>query len=72
MSHPYEQYESTKAWKTIDKAVSDLVQNKDIDETTAREYIVGYLCKMLYEKNLIAREKSDPARKTNKAAAPLR
>ena len=45
--HPYEGFESTAIWKKLDKAVEDLVRNKDIVETTRREYIVGYLCKAL-------------------------
>jgi hypothetical protein len=45
--HPYEAFESTAIWKKLDKAVNELVKNKDIVETTRREYIVGYLCEAL-------------------------
>jgi hypothetical protein len=46
-SHPYKEFESTTRWRQLDKAVRELVKNKDIIETTRREYIVGYLCKAL-------------------------
>jgi len=44
-SHPYQKYVPTKLWKVLDRAVDDLVKNRDIVETTNRVYIVGYLCK---------------------------
>ena len=45
--HPYEIYEGTLLWKILENAISDLVKNTDIQETTRREYIVGYLIKCL-------------------------
>jgi hypothetical protein len=45
--HPYKKYESHRYWRQIDRGISDLVDNRDLVERTAREYIVGYLCKML-------------------------
>jgi hypothetical protein len=47
--HPYKQFEDTVTWRRLDTAISDLVQNKDLLENEAREYIVGYLCKALSE-----------------------
>ena len=44
---PYETHRGTELWKIVDKAVSDLVENSDIVETTQRNYIVGYLCQSL-------------------------
>ncbi|MDC7783388.1 hypothetical protein [Priestia megaterium] len=49
MSHPYKQLEGTPLWKVIDKGINDLVENEDLEETTSREYIVGYLCKLINE-----------------------
>jgi hypothetical protein len=49
MSHPYEQFENTPLWKVINKGIDDLVENNDLEETTRREYIVGYLCKLIDE-----------------------
>jgi hypothetical protein len=57
--HPYKKYESHPYWKRIDKGVSDLVESKDLVERTAREYIVGYLCKIvLKEKKSKGRKKA--------------
>lgn len=53
MAHPYEKYESTPAWRVIDEAITALVKNHDLQETTARQYIVGYLCKQLSEAALL-------------------
>ena len=53
MSHPYEKYEETKLWKTIDSVLSDLERNQDLKLTTAREYVIGYLCKKLALEELI-------------------
>jgi hypothetical protein len=44
---PYKQYESHAYWKRINKGISDLVENQDLEERGNRSYIVGYLCKML-------------------------
>jgi hypothetical protein len=49
--HPYKKYESHPYWKRIDKGISDLVENQDLVERGARPYIVGYLCKMLLQRN---------------------
>jgi hypothetical protein len=44
---PYKEFVDTPIWLALDEAISDLVDNNDIKETTARRYIVGYLCKKL-------------------------
>ena len=33
----------------INKGIDDLVESNDIEEMTPREYIVGYLCKLITE-----------------------
>jgi hypothetical protein len=45
--HPYQAFEASPTWKRVDRAISALVKNGDIQETTRREYIVGYICKMI-------------------------
>ena len=47
MSSPYEKYKDSSNWKIIGQALNDLIENKDIELTTAPDYIVGYLCKKL-------------------------
>jgi hypothetical protein len=47
MPHPYVKLEGTPLWNAIELAIKDLVLNKDIVESTARPYIVGYLCQRI-------------------------
>jgi hypothetical protein len=44
---PYDAYKGTPLWKTVEKAIVDLVKNTDIVEATRRDNIVGYICKEL-------------------------
>jgi hypothetical protein len=46
-AHPYKEFEKTVLWKSLDEGIHDLVENRDLKEITRREYIVGYLCKVL-------------------------
>ncbi len=45
--HPFRQWEGTEQWAVVDRAVSELVENHDLHESTRHEYVVGYLCKAL-------------------------
>ncbi|HET9431665.1 MAG TPA: hypothetical protein VFO70_10845 [Chitinophagaceae bacterium] len=49
LRHHYKEYEETQLWKLIDKALDDLVENQDIELTTRKEYIFGYICKIKYQ-----------------------
>ncbi len=51
--HPYSDFEMTEVWRVLDKAIQDLVSNKDITEQTANEYITGYLVKRLSDEDLL-------------------
>jgi len=44
---PYETQKGTPVWRIVDNAINDLVKNKDLVETTHRDYIVGYICEKL-------------------------
>ncbi len=46
-THPYLAWKSTALWRAVEKAVSDLVENRDLVEDEYREYIVGYICKTI-------------------------
>ena len=46
-THPYRTFQGTKLWKKVNAAITALVVNGDIQETTQREYIVGYICKKI-------------------------
>jgi hypothetical protein len=45
--HPYLAWERTPLWRAVEKAVADLVKNQDLVENEYREYIVGYICKIV-------------------------
>jgi hypothetical protein len=44
---PYKEYPDTDLWKKVDHVLTELEQNQDIEITTAREYVIGYLCQEL-------------------------
>lgn len=47
LAHPYEGFRGSTLWKRVDRAVLDLVTNGDIRLKTRRQYVVGYICKVL-------------------------
>ena len=55
MSHPYTEFEDTALWKAIDAALAELEQNRDVQVSTAREYVVGYLCQQLSRQKLVTK-----------------
>lgn len=46
-SHPYIKFRKTKDWKTIEKALKNLVKNNDLILQTRIELIIGYLVQCL-------------------------
>jgi hypothetical protein len=65
-NHPYEQFESTNAWRVIDAALSSLVEHGDLKETTARRYIVGFLCQALSGAELLSEASGASSRERHK------
>jgi hypothetical protein len=49
---PYSKYEKTLLWETIEKSINDLIENQDIELTTAKKYVVGYLCEKISNHNV--------------------
>ena len=47
LRHAYQTYEGSPHWRSLNAALSALVENGDLQETTNRVYIVGYLCQAL-------------------------
>ncbi len=56
MNHPYSEFEDTALWETVDAALTELEQNRDVQLNTARAYVVGYLCKQLIRQKLVAKK----------------
>jgi hypothetical protein len=50
---PYKKFQTTEAWSIVDDAIKQLVENKDLVETTARRYIVGFILKQLDDNKLL-------------------
>lgn len=48
-NHPYKDLEGTELWKKVSQCIDDLVKNQDINITTKKECVIGYLCKMIVE-----------------------
>jgi len=48
-THPYIEFEKTLIWKIVEKSINELSINQDIDLTTKKEYVVGYLTKSIVE-----------------------
>ena len=54
MKHPYFRYEGTPLWRAVDAEIAALEANGDLEVTTAREYVIGSLCKRLVTRRLLA------------------
>lgn len=53
INHPYIKFVNTSLWSVLSNAIDELNKNKDLIENTDHQYIVGYLCKVLSEADLI-------------------
>ncbi len=62
MEFPYSQFAKTKLWKAIDKAIADLEKNQDLELTTNRKYVVGYLCKSITDQKSISKTTPQPSK----------
>lgn len=47
MEHPYKEYENTSIWSVVEQAITELVENNDIEIQTPIEYVIGYICRNL-------------------------
>jgi len=55
--HPYMDYEGTPMWSWVSKGIRDLANNRDLVEMEDRNYIVGYICKVVSKGQVRARSK---------------
>jgi hypothetical protein len=55
-TRPYDKYHNLKLWKVLEKSIKDLVKNQDLQETTDRYYIIGYLIKNIDKHGLLKEE----------------
>lgn len=67
---PYTEFMGTDLWRRLDRAIGALRKNGDIEELTARRYIVGYLAKTVSA--VMPKERDRSARReTTKRAARI-
>ena len=50
---PYSEFLNTSVWDVLDQAIQDLIDNQDIEETTDRKLIVGYILSKMNENKLL-------------------
>lgn len=49
MTQPYNNYRKYIEWQIVTKAIENLSHNKDIELTTHKDYVVGYISKQLVD-----------------------
>ncbi len=54
MEFPYSEYQSSKEWSILEKAINELIENEDIKLTTSPEYVMGYIAKQLFQSKSIS------------------
>lgn len=64
--HPYKEYEGSKVWKAVAKAIRDLEGNDDLVLKELRPYVVGYICKVLVKRRVAQHSKGTRKRKKAK------
>jgi hypothetical protein len=57
-SRPFAEYQNTRLWSAVESSINELIATREISLNTASDYVVGYLCRELVAKKLIAAEES--------------
>jgi len=60
MIHPYTEYRDTPLWQALAGALAELEASKEITIATAPEYVVGYLCRELAARRIVAATALNP------------
>jgi hypothetical protein len=53
MTRPFDEYRDTPLWNAIENTLAELVATRELRVDTAREYVIGYLCRELEAKGII-------------------
>lgn len=60
MNQPYSEFEGSLIWLLIENTLAELEENQDIEITTRRKYVIGFICKSFCEsKILFTKSKAD-------------
>jgi hypothetical protein len=49
MATPFDKYKNSAEWTIIEKSITSLIDNKDLELTTDAEYVIGYITSQLSE-----------------------
>lgn len=52
-ARPFDEYRDTRLWAAVEASIDELVATREISVNTAREYVVGYLCRELIAKKVV-------------------
>lgn len=54
LSSPFDEYRDTPLWRAVEETIAELVATREVRVDTAPEYVIGYLCRELAAKRLVA------------------
>lgn len=54
MTRAFDEYRDTPIWKAIAATITELTATREIRVDTAPDYVVGYLCRELAAKHVLA------------------
>ncbi|HEX6316593.1 MAG TPA: hypothetical protein VFZ73_17095 [Gemmatimonadaceae bacterium] len=54
MTRPFEEYRDTPLWRALGEALTELEASREIRIDTASDYVIGYLCRELASKWVVA------------------
>jgi hypothetical protein len=58
-SRPFAEQRETRLWSAVENSINELVATREIAVNTGIDYVVGYLCRELVAKKLIATDDSE-------------
>jgi hypothetical protein len=67
MTHPYHKYKNSNEWAIVEKAINDLVVNKDLELTTKENHVIGYITKQLIDKKSESKLRTEVILSANRA-----
>lgn len=57
---PFAEHRGTQLWDAVEDSINELVTTREVSVHTARDYVVGYLCRELVAKRLILSTSPEP------------
>ena len=51
---PFDEYRDTPLWRAVEETIAELAATHELRVETAPEYVVGYLCRELASKHIVA------------------